>query len=172
MEVFLILVAILQSMAVALGVGASTLAIANFFVAIADGVIDETERRMMGVVYTILRIAMILILTTTFILLLYTYSTVGLTQLPAITFGQLVALFVLYANALLMTAHLMPTTFGPALQGGSWYALGILLALQTLDLTNFTYGQFFLAYITWLILAVTITNTIMAILKAKKEKPA
>ncbi len=78
MIMIITLATIIQSMAISLGVGSSTLAIINFFVAIADGAIDETERKMMGVVYKVLRVAMVLILITTILLLLNLYSSAGL----------------------------------------------------------------------------------------------
>ncbi len=65
MDVIFILVAILQSIGISLGVGSSTIAIVNFFVAIADGKIEPTERKMMQVTYVILRVAMVTILLTT-----------------------------------------------------------------------------------------------------------
>ena len=169
MTIFWVLVTIVQSFSISLGVGSSTLAIVNFFVAIADGVIDETERRMMGVVYVILRVAMGLILITTILLLGQMYVAAGLAGLTAFAWGQALALLILYVNAVLMTKRLIPTTLGPAIQAGSWYTLGLLAALQMLGMTGFTLGQFLLGYVAWLILAVGIVNGIMAMLKAKRE---
>lgn len=170
MTIFFTFVVLLQSLAISLGVGSSTLAVTNFFVAIADGTIDETERKMMGVVYVVLRVAMILILMTTLCLVFNEYRSIGLANLSAFSFGQLLTLLVLYVNALLMTAHLMPTTFGPALQAGSWYTLGTLMGLRSLDLVNFTFTQFFLGYLTSLIFMVGLINGIMAILKSKPKR--
>ncbi|MCA9363132.1 hypothetical protein KC851_02335 [Candidatus Kaiserbacteria bacterium] len=169
MTFFIALVTILQVVGVSLGVGSSTLAITNFFVAIADGKIDDTERRMMGVVYVVLRVAMVVILVTTVILISYEFGGAGVLNMPGFAWAEIIVLLVLYTNALLMTHHLMPSTFGPALQGGSWYTLGVLAALQILDYTGFTLGLFIMAYISWLILAVGIVNGIMAMMKAKKE---
>ncbi len=169
MTFFLALVTIIQTQAVSLGVGGSTLAIINFFSAIADGKIDETERRMMGIVYVVLRVAMVLILVTTLLLVSFEYSAVELFNLSVTSQGQLLALLVLFVNAMLMTARLVPSTFGPAIQAGSWYTLGTLTALQVLDFNGFTFGQFFMGYLTWIILAVGIVNGIMAILKSKRE---
>tara|TARA_B100002051_G_scaffold276537_1_gene325508 strand:- start:10682 stop:11203 length:522 start_codon:yes stop_codon:yes gene_type:complete len=168
MTFLITLVTILQSFAISLGVGSSTLAITNFFVAIADGKIDDTERRMMGVVYVVLRVAMVAILITTVILLAYQYS-YGLFVATGLTIGQIIALLVLYTNALLMTYHLVPSTFGPAIQAGSWYTLGTLLALQVLGYTGFSLTVFLLAYVTWIILAIGIVNGIMAILKSIRK---
>jgi hypothetical protein len=169
MLIFVTLISIIQSFSISLGVGSSTLAVTNFFVAIADGAIDETERRMMGVVYVVLRIAMILILISTLTILSLMYASTGLAGMSAFHFGQIMATIVLFVNAMLMTAHLMPSNFGPAIQAGNWYTLGTLSALLPLGLTDFSFTQFFLAYITWLVLAIAIVNGIMAILRGKRH---
>jgi len=124
---------------------------------------------MMGIVYVVLRVAMVAIFLTTALLILQEYSLVGIADLSSFSLGQLLVLLVLFTNAILMTARLMPSTFGPAIQAGSWYTLGTLSALQILDLTNFTLGLFLVGYITWMILAVGIVNGIMAAMKAGRE---
>ncbi|MCA9355067.1 hypothetical protein KC865_00760 [Candidatus Kaiserbacteria bacterium] len=170
MVTFLGLVSIVQTLSIALGVGSSTLAVINFLVAIKDGKIDDTERRMMGVVYVVLRVAMVIILITTILLISAEYSSAGFAGLSAFSLGQLLTLFVLFTNAMLMTAHLMSTTFGPGLQAGSWYTLGILLALNTIGWTNFLFTTFILSYVTWLILAIGIVNLLMFYAKEKAKR--
>lgn len=170
MTIFITLVAILQSFSISLGVGSSTLAITNFFAAIADGTIDPSERRMMGIVYVVLRIAMVAILLTTILLTSYQFAGGGVLSFSTFAYAQLCALLVLFINAMLMTAHLMPSNFGPAIQAGSWYTLGTLAALVPLGLTDFTFLQFFLAYITWIVLAISIVNGIMAYQLGKRTK--
>lgn len=170
MSFFITLVAILQSFSISLGVGSSTLAIINFFAAIADGTIDPSERRMMGIVYVVLRIAMVAILATTVLLLAIEYSSANLWSLSGFAYAQILVIFVLYVNALLMTAHLVPSTFGPAIQAGSWYTLGTLAALASLQITTFGFLQFLLAYIAWIVLAIGIVNGVMAIMKSKQQK--
>ncbi|MCA9354424.1 MAG: hypothetical protein KC877_02805 [Candidatus Kaiserbacteria bacterium] len=175
MTFFLVFVSILQSIGISLGVGASTLAIANFFAAIADGEIDDTERRMMGIVYIVLRVAMVTILVTTIFLLASEYSVTGLLNMSAFSYAALLTIFVLFTNAMLMTAHLIPSTFGPAIQAGNWYTLGILSALQSIGLTDFTLTHFLMGYVTWLILAIGIVNGMMALMKgiwAKRKSEA
>lgn len=169
MTAFLTVVAILQSFSISLGVGSSTLAIINFFAAIADGVIDDTERRMMGIVYVVLRVAMAVILVTTLLLLAAEYSSLGIMNMTPFAVAQFFTLIMLFLNAMLMTAHLMPSTFGPAIQAGSWYTLGTLMALRSLDMTEFTFTQFFLGYIAWIVLAVAIVNGVMAVLKERQR---
>lgn len=163
------LVIILQTFAIALGTGASTLAIVNFFAAIADGTIEPTERRMMGLVYVVLRVAMVAILVTTAFLISVEYGQFGLANLSSISISEMIVLLVLYVNALLMTFHLVPSTFGPGIQAGSWYTLGVITSLEIIGATNYSLGQFVMGYITWIILAIGIVNAIMAILKDKQS---
>lgn len=169
MEIAFVLTAIVQSMAVSLGVGGSTLAIINFFAAIADGKIDETERRMMGVVYVVLRIAMVAILITSLLLGAFAYAEVGAAVFTTYVGALWTLVAILYINALLMTLHIVPSTIGPALQASTWYSLGAVLALAAQDITNYTYWQFLLSYICAFVLAVAIVNGMMAYLKSKKN---
>lgn len=164
------LIAILQAFSISLGTGASTLAIINFFVAIADGGISPDERRMMGVVYILLRVAMVLILLTTITLLIRQYGIGGLSSMSTFHLGQALAITVLFVNAVLMTKHMIPSNFGPAIQAGNWYTLGTLSALLPLGIVGFSLTQFILAYLAWLILAISIVNAIMALQMAKRNK--
>jgi hypothetical protein len=167
MTIFITLVAILQTLSVSLGVGSSTLAIINFFVAIADGTIDETERKMMGIVYIALRVAMISILVTTLGLIALEFFNQGAVSLTPFDIAQLFTLCVLFINATLMTIRLMPSTFGPAIQAGSWYALGALVALKLQGITDFSFIQFFGVFVLWIALAIGIVNGIMKLLKQR-----
>lgn len=169
MAILITLTTILQSFSVSLGVGSSTLAIVNFFVAIADGKIDDGERRMMGIVYIVLRVAMMLILTTSILIVIGQSSTGTLPEMTGFNLGMLVALGVLFVNAVLMTLHFMPSTFGPALQAGSWYTLGMLMALGSLGITAFSFKIFILSYITWLVFSVSLVNGIMAYINAHRH---
>jgi hypothetical protein len=168
MEIIIILTTILQSVAVSLGVGSSTLAITNFFVAIADGQIDENERRMMGVVYVVLRIAMVLILLTTSVLTAIGYSVHGMEYFTPLVVGFWVLIAVLFGNATLMTKHIMPSTIGPALQASAWYTMGTVIALASIGFSHFTLPIFLLSYACAIALAISIVNGIMAAIKAHK----
>jgi hypothetical protein len=169
MEILTVFVAILFSMASGLGVGSSTLAVINFFVAIADGKIDETERHMMGVVYIVLRVAMLMLFVTLAFLTGYTTYKVGVDAFTPLLLAKWTILVILYSNAILMTMRIMPSTCGPAIQAGSWYSLGLIMALSSIQLTHFTYVQFVLCYISIMLLATAIINGVMAYLKAKRE---
>jgi len=161
MEIAYIIASILQTIAVSLGVGCSTVAVAQFFVAIADGKIDEVERRMMGMVYILLRVAMGLILLATLAQSTILYSVIGLRYINPFTVGIWTVIAVLFVNAILMTMRIMPSKFGPGIQAGSWYTLGVTIALVPLGLTDFSYQQFFLAFAGMMILAIAIVNGVM-----------
>lgn len=169
MSTILVVAELIQNYSISLGVGASTLAIINFFAAIADGTIDVTERRMMGLVYIVLRIAMALILLTTLIIVIPQFIVSGFHSFSALALGQLLALCMLFLNAILMTMKIMPSTFGPAIQAGSWYALGVLTTLSVHGIDGFNFSQFILAYVTWIIFAVSFVNGMMAIMKAQRH---
>lgn len=171
MSLLFVVAFVIQSIAISLGVGCSTLAITNFFVAIADGKINPDERRMMGIVYVFLRIAMILIMVTTSTLLVVNYLQVGSASLSAYTLAQFTLIFVLFMNAILMTAKLMPSTVGPALQASTWYTFGVTTALFAIDLAKFTPLQFLLGYITVFVLAVSLVNGLMVYLKNHHSQP-
>ena len=163
-------VALIFSMATSLGVGASTLAVLNFFVAIADGKIDETERHMMGVVYFVLRVAMVTLFFTLAFITGYSTTHLGVDAFTPLVYAQWMTLTILYVNAILMTLRLMPSTFGPAIQAGSWYTLGFLGALAGMQVTTFSISQFILGYCSLLLLAAAVINGVMAYLKSHREK--
>lgn len=170
MSTFLVLTTIVKYFSISLGVGSSTLAILNFFAAVKDGHIDETERRMMGIVYIVLRVAMVLILFTSLVLVAHEHEQPSLLQLSPYVSAQLITLLVLFTNALFMTIRMMPSTFGPAIQAGSWYTLGVLSTLSIVDLTEFTLPFFLLCYVAWIILVIGIINGILSYLEAERKK--
>lgn len=163
MEALAFLLVLTQSLAISLGVGASTVAVINFFAALRDGLIDETERNMMGIVYWILRVAMVLIVITSIPLLMLGWAEVQV--LPGYVFAFVLTISVLYLNAIGMTYHRVPSTFGPAIQAASWYTLGVLSTLATLSMQTFLWWQFLLAYITAITCMIAVVNGVMAYLK-------
>ncbi len=169
MEGLVIVSAILLSFSISLGVGSSTLAILEFFKAIADGQIDETERGMLGIVYVVLRVAMAAILLTYLLQLFIGYSGQAsfLYDTPH-AYAIAVLLAVLYVNAILMTAKIMPSTFGPALQASTWYTMGVVSALLPLQISEFTMWQFLFGYGSMFLIMAAIVNSVMAYLKYRK----
>ena len=158
---------IIQSMGISLGMGCSTLAVLNFFHAIADGKIDETERNFMGVTYLVLRVAMGIILVSTIGLLTAGYLESGHTHFTTYVVAQIILVVILFLNSFLMTLHIMPSTFGPAIQASTWYALGFMMALAVNFDVNVNFFIFIFAYTTLILFAISLINAVMAYLKEK-----
>ncbi len=169
MEFTILALSIIQAMGISLGVGSSTMAVLNFFMAISDGKIDEGERNFMGITYKVLRVAMGLILFTWLILAMYGFGVAGASYFSGYLIAQTFLVALLFINAILMTAHIMPSTFGPAIQASSWYSLGFILSLYSLGITEFNLVVFILGYVTFFVFAVSLINSVMSYLKAKRE---
>jgi hypothetical protein len=167
MEIAYIVDMLLLSVAVSLGVGCSTVAITQFLVALKDGEVDQTERKMLGVVYILLRVAMVAILITLLIQagIVY-YITDSFLFISPFFMALYTAVGVLYVNAIGMTLHWIPRHLGPGIQATSWYTLGILMALVSLNLIDFAYLEFLLVYVGVGILAAAALS-----LTLRKMKP-
>ncbi len=161
MELFTTILVIIQAMSISLGVGVSTMAIVNFFYAIADGTIDPIERGFMGVTYIVLRIAMVLIILTVAGLAILGLFDLGSSYVTGYVLAQLFLTALLFINASLMTARIMPSTFGPAIQASSWYSLGFILTLIPLGMSDFLFMEFLFCFILFVILMIIIINAIM-----------
>jgi len=169
METFILITSVLQSMAISLGVGSSTLAILNFFVALQDGKIDETERHFMGATYIILRVSMVMILLTTIILAYFGMTSFGNDYFTNYNIAQFVLIAVLYINTILMTLQTMPSKYGPALQASSWYTLGILSTLYAYGYDSFKITTFIVGYLVMFIVLAAIVNGVFSHLRQKRE---
>ncbi len=171
METFLIIIAVLKAVSIALGVGGSTIAIALYLGSLSnDGKIDKSERRMLGIVYTVLRMAMILIFLTHLILNIPVYMAYGVAGLMTpLNFIQWLMLFILYVNALLMTTHVMPDTYGPGIQASTWYTLGVITTLGGLSVA-INLSVFVITYIVFGILAIWLIDIFRRDLKVIQKR--
>lgn len=122
----------------------------------------------MGVVYVVLRVAMGAILLATLALIALTEA--DPLTLSGYTWSLLITIAVLYGNAVLMTAHRIPTTVGPALQAGSWYTLGILSAIAPLGYTSYPLWCYLLGYAAVVLLAIAVINGCMVWMKQRARK--
>ena len=142
---------ILNASAINLGVGSSTLAITSFLVALNDKKIDASERRMLGVIYILLRIAMIMILLTTLFIVW---------QRPSLFGNQTQFLYtliaILYINAFCMTKHWISMKIGPALQAATWYTLGFIVSIHMFALYTITISNFIVLYFIDTVIALAV----------------
>ena len=133
---------------ITVAVGASTFAVIFYYVAIQDGVIDSSEKRFMHIVYTVLRIGMVVIIITQLLsaFLLYSRGDSSLFLNEFLLFNWTL-LGIIIVNAVLMQRHYMPMWLGPALAGGSWYTLAFINAFAPSSFASYStlavyYGLF------------------------------
>lgn len=153
LELIIKLAVILQASAVCLGVGSSTLAISSFLTALYDNQIDPSERRMLGVIYIVLRVAMVLILLTT----------VAIAWFGPQFFGSYinylwVLIAILFLNAIAMTKHWISPKYGPAIQAGTWYTLGFMITIHMFHLFPVNWMGFVALYAADLVTAYVLVN--------------
>ena len=161
MTFFTALMVIFYNMAISLGVGASSIVIASFIVALWDKNINDDERSLLGVIYVTLRIAMLTILVSVgYLTLVYPDFSSILPQL-----WSLIA--VLYVNAILMTLHWIPSKLGPPLQAATWYTLGTLVAVDLFSLYEVTWLNFAYLYAGFIAFWVITVNLFMRYLFKK-----
>lgn len=147
-----------NTLGMTLGVGSSTYAIIFFHQSIADGMIDDTEKRFLHTVYFLLHAGMIL--------LFLSYATQGYAimrglPLPVNTDTLAIEstlLAIIFGNAVLMEKRLIAMWLGPAIAGASWY--GIFLAF-VLDLYHFSYP----ILITWYVVLIILFIIFLRILR-------
>lgn len=155
MDFFIIFV---NTLGMTLGVGSSTYAITFFHQSIADGVVDDTEKRFLHTVYFLLRAGMILLFVS------YTAQGYQIWQGMPIPVGtdtlaiQSTLLAIIFGNAVLMEKRLIAMWLGPAIAGASWY--GIFFAF-VLNLYHFSYP----ILITWYAILIVFFIIFLRILR-------
>lgn len=162
METIFAIIIILFNTAISLGVGGSSIVIASFLTALADGKIDQSERAQLGVIYITLRIAMVAILLALGYITLVSPETI----VSLLYIWILVA--VLYSNAILMTKHWISSKIGPALQAATWYTLGFVTVIDIFALYSVTLTFFLVLYAIDIAVAIIAVNGIMRYLKARR----
>ena len=156
---------LIHSNTIGLGVGASTIAIAGFLTAIGDGTFDPSEKRIMGVVYFTLRVAMGTILVSSGLVYLMDPQ-----YFQEFTSPMWILIAVLFINAVLMTKHWISGKFGPAIQAATWYTLGFLVTIYIFGFATVDMTYFAVFYAAALVVGIVIVNGCMVYLKNRREK--
>ncbi len=140
---------LIRTYAVGLCLGVSTIAMTNYFYMVAKGGTETAENRMMHIVYTILRIGMVLAVVTEVTTLIYYYHVdnfVYWTDNPE--FLMRITIFsVIVANAFAMQNRKISMWLGPVFAGGSWYAYFFFSVWIE---TESTYSTLLVGYMGWL----------------------
>ncbi len=147
--------AVLLQIGMGLAVGSSTFAVIFYFKAKRDGVIDATERSFLHIVYTVLRIAFLLIFASLFVQSIVAYRNGVWSDFTGGTYWMMwIVLAVILTNALLMDWHVMPMSVGPAIAVGSWYTLYLVFTLRTLGLDEIPLMLLVIYYLLFLVFMV------------------
>ncbi|HEX4799061.1 MAG TPA: hypothetical protein VFV22_00790 [Candidatus Paceibacterota bacterium] len=158
------LIIIMNTSAIGLGVGASTLAIISFLVALHDGTIDTSERRMLGVIYSLLRFAMVSILITLILIIWLQPSLFG-----SQTTYIVILVGIIFLNAIAMTKHWISSKVGPALQAASWYTLGFISTIHMFSLYKIDALAFVILYGIDIVFFIVLVNVLLHISITKQK---
>lgn len=145
-----------------IGVGASTLALTLYIIALSDGKINASERHMLGGVYVLLRIGMVLIAFG--LVLSFMFETVARDLQYALQWAMLGALV---TNALMMAHNKISMSFAPALQGATWYSLFFITVLPIHTLPLVIVG---ILYLAWVAVVYFIIRTVLHRIEALHGK--
>lgn len=134
---------------VGLCLGVSTIAMTFYFYVVAKGKTEKSQNVMMHIVYTVLRVGMVLVMVSELTTIIYNYyinNFIYWTDNPEL-FMRLTIFTVIVCNAFAMEHRKISMWLGPVFAGGSWYAyffFSVWIETET------TYSNLLLGYIAWL----------------------
>lgn len=140
---------LVRYLAVGLCLGTSTCVMTLYYCMVAKGHTEPAEKRIMHIMYNILRVGMALALLTELTNLIYYYHVdnfVYWTDNPELLM-RLTIFGVICANALAMQYRKVTMWLGPVFAGGSWYAYFFFSVWIE---TESTYSTLLVGYLGWL----------------------
>lgn len=155
-------------LAVGLCLGTSTIAMTFYFYVVAQGKTEPAQNRMMHVVYTVLRVGMVLAMVTEATCFMYNYhidNFVYWTDNPELLM-RLTIFSVIVVNAFAMQYRRITMWLGPVFAGGSWY--GYFFFSVWIE-TESTYPVLFVGYLMWLTIVFAIVTTLRLVLTRKQK---
>lgn len=141
-----------------LGTGAATFAEIFYVRALKDGVVTPEEGAGLKVIYTILRVGLVLAVVSGFgFLLLYRVTGLEERLLDPKLWAKMTIIVVLVVNALLLQLHRIPMWLGASLSLTSWYAATILGAWR---MVPYSYIQIMLGYLVAVVVVAVVLSRI------------
>lgn len=134
---------------VGLCLGVSTIAMTFYFYVVAKGRTDKSQNQMMHVVYTVLRVAMALVMLSELSVIAYNIhinNFIYWTDNPELLM-RLTIFCVIVINAFAMQHRKISMWLGPVFAGGSWYAYFFFSIWIE---TESTYSTLLVGYLIWL----------------------
>ena len=154
---------------VGLCLGVSTIAMTFYFYVVNKGFTTREENRMMHIVYTILRIGMVLACVsevTTFIYHYHINNFIYWTDNPELLM-RLTIFCVIMINAFAMQYRKITMWLGPVFAGGSWYAYFFFSVWIETESTYFT---LLAGYGAWLIFMATLLTILRLFLTRQQSR--
>ncbi len=139
-----------RTYSVGLCLGVSTIAMTFYYYVVSKGFTRAEENRMMHIVYTVLRIGMVLAVLSELALFSYNlhiHNFIYWTDNPELLM-RLTAFSVIVLNAIAMQKRLISMWIGPVLAGGSWYSYFFFSIWIE---TESTYSTLLFGYLSWLL---------------------
>jgi hypothetical protein len=165
---WLYLAQLFRFLAVGLCLGTSTVVMTLYFFLVAKGRTESAEKRVMHILYTILRVGMALALITEGTCLIYHYhidNFIYWTDNPELLM-RLTIFSVILINAIAMQYHKISMWLGPVFAGGSWYAYFFFSVWIE---TESTYPVLFVGYLIWLTIVFFILAALRLFLTRKQK---
>ena len=139
-----------RTYSVGLCLGVSTMAMTFYYYVVSKGFTRPEENRMMHIVYTVLRIGMVLAILSELALFTYNlhiHNFIYWTDNPELLM-RMTAFSVIVLNAIAMQKRMISMWIGPVLAGGSWYSYFFFSIWIE---TESTYATLLLGYLGWLV---------------------
>lgn len=148
-----------------LGVGAATFAEIYYTRFNSDDIVNDEERKVLAVTYTVMRTGLFLLVTSGFAFLLYFRLTehVGILTSPSF-WAKMTVVAVLVGNALLLQARLIPFAIGAAVSLTSWYTA---LVLGVIGKTGASYFEILMYYV----IAIVLVGISLRWIRARLHTP-
>jgi hypothetical protein len=144
------LASLFRNYTVGLCLGVSSIAMTFYFYVVAKGRTDKSQNVMMHIVYTVLRVGMMLVLASEVTMIIYNYhinNFVYWTDNPEL-FIRFTIYSVIVCNAFAMQHRKISMWLGPVFAGGSWYAYFFFSVWIE---TESTYKTLLIGYVSWLL---------------------
>ncbi len=143
------LATLFRTYTVGLCLGVSSIAMTFYFYVVATGHTDKSQNIMMHIVYTVLRVGMVLVMVSEVTTVIYNYhinNFIYWTDNPELLM-RLTIFMVIICNAFAMQHRKISMWLGPVFAGGSWYAYFFFSVWIE---TESTYLTLLVGYISWL----------------------
>ena len=164
----LFLAQLFRNYTVGLCLGVSTIAMTFYFYVVAKGHTDASQNAMMHIVYTVLRVGMVLVMSSEITMCIYHYHVnnyIYWTDNPELLI-RLTIFGVIVVNAIAMQYRKISMWLGPIFAGGSWYSyffFSVWIEKES------TYLTLLLGYAVWLSVFGTLLTLLRFVLTRKQK---